>query len=44
MVKLSCTSKGTWETKMAAGFAPGWSKTGYLCWKYRGARRYRISK
>jgi len=37
--------QGTWETKMAAGFAPRSSKTKSLCWKYRGAlRRHRISK
>jgi len=28
---------------MAAGFAPGWSETESLCWKYLGVlRRYRI--
>jgi len=37
--------QGTWETRMAAGFAPGWSQTGCLCGKYRDAlRRHRISK
>jgi len=29
--------QGTWETKIVAGFAPGWSETGCLCGKYRGA-------
>jgi len=42
MIKLSCTSR---ETRMAAGFAPGWSEIRSLCWKYRDAlRRHRISK